>query len=265
MLSETQRTRPLVAVILAAGKGTRMRSELPKVLHRAAGRPLLGWVATAARAAGCERIVAVIGHGAGLVCDEMARDPDGRELAFVLQTEQKGTGHALAQARRAVPGEADLLVLSGDVPMVSPSTLRALAAHLSGGGAGSPWGVVAVAEPDDPGRLGRVIARPGPDGARDLERIVEAADAGPEELAVRTINAGLYVLPAPAIYHDLDRLDDRNAQGELYLTAALGAAARDGRRLVLHRLADPAEAHGVNTPDELAAADRLLRERAEEA
>jgi bifunctional UDP-N-acetylglucosamine pyrophosphorylase/glucosamine-1-phosphate N-acetyltransferase len=252
--------RPLVAVILAAGLGKRMRSALPKVLHRAGGRPLLAWVAAAARAAGCERVVAVIGHGAEDVRREMARDPAGAGLEYALQAEQKGTGHALAQARRAVPEAATLVVLSGDVPLVRPATLAALAALAARAGGGA-WGALAVAELADPGSLGRVIARPRAGGGEELERIVEARDAAPAELALRRINAGLYALPAPEVFAYLDRLDDDNAQGELYLTDALGAAAADGRSIALHALADPAEALGVNTREELAAVDRLLRRR----
>ncbi len=114
--------RPRIAVILAAGKGTRMKSSLPKVLHQAAGRPLLAWVLDAARAAGCERILVVVGHGHERVREEI----QGSDLGWVLQEEQKGTGHALAQAEGEVQGEATLLVLSGDVPLITPSTIESL-------------------------------------------------------------------------------------------------------------------------------------------
>src|SRR3954454_22585305 len=108
--------RPRVAVILAAGKGTRMRSELPKVLHEAAGRPLLAWVVAAARAAGCARILVVVGHGAERVKEVI----QGDDLVWVLQEEQRGTGHALAQAAPHIAGAATVLVLSGDVPLMKP-------------------------------------------------------------------------------------------------------------------------------------------------
>ncbi len=264
MTTDPLRRRPLVAVILAAGKGTRMRSERPKVLHRAGGRPLLAWVVAAARAAGCDRVVAVIGHGAGEVRREMEREV-AAGLELVLQAEQRGTGHALAQTRQAVDGEATLLVLSGDVPLISADTLRGLVARVepaaggAGGGAEAAWGAMAVAEPADPGRLGRVIARGGAED--ELERIVEAADASADELAVRRINAGIYALPAPAVFDYLDRLTPDNAQGEYYLTDALGAAAAGGRRIALVDLADPAEAIGVNNRAELAAVHRRLLDR----
>lgn len=240
--------RPRVAVILAAGKGTRMRSELPKVLHAAAGRPLLQWVIDAARAAGCARILVVVGYGAERVREEI----QGDDLVWVLQTEQKGTGHALAQAEPELSGEALVLVLSGDVPLVTAATLEELATAAEAG-----WGSMAVAELDEPASLGRVISADG----TTLERIVEAADAGPAELAVRRINAGLYALPAPEIFGYLRRLTTDNAQGELYLTDAVTAAAAEGRPVRLVPLADPAEAWGINNRAELARVHRLLIDR----
>jgi bifunctional UDP-N-acetylglucosamine pyrophosphorylase/glucosamine-1-phosphate N-acetyltransferase len=243
-----------VAVVLAAGKGTRMASSLPKVLHLAAGRPLLGWVLDAARAAGCTRILVVVGYGAPEVqaVFPKAENPD---LTWVLQAEQRGTGHALAQAEHKLGGsEATLLVLSGDVPLVTPETLEQLARLAEEPGT---WGAMAVAEPAEPGSLGRVVA--GPEG--HLRKIVEAKDATAEERAIRLVNAGLYALPAPAIFDYLRRLNPLNAQGELYLTDAPTLAAADGHIIRLLALADPEESLGVNTPDELAEVDRRLLAR----
>jgi bifunctional UDP-N-acetylglucosamine pyrophosphorylase/glucosamine-1-phosphate N-acetyltransferase len=244
--------RPRIAVILAAGKGTRMRSALPKVLHRAAGRPLLAWVVDAARAAGCERILVVVGHGQGQVREEI----QGSDLGWVLQEDQKGTGHALAQVEGEVREEATLSVLSGDVPLVTPSTIAALAAAAEAG-----WGAMAVAELAEPGSLGRVLVYKS--GA--FKGIVEARDASPEELAVRRINAGLYALPAPNIFQYLRRVRTDNAQGELYLTDAVTGAAADGRAVRLVTLADPDEALGVNDRADLARIHRLLLDRHLEA
>jgi bifunctional UDP-N-acetylglucosamine pyrophosphorylase/glucosamine-1-phosphate N-acetyltransferase len=238
-------SRPRIAVILAAGKGTRMRSSLPKVLHRVAGRPLLAWVVAAARAAGCERILVVVGHGHERVREVI----EGADLSWVLQSEQQGTGHALAQAEREVEGAATLVVLSGDVPLIAPATIARLAAAAEAG-----WGAMAVAELAEPGLLGRVIV----DENGDFKRIVEARDATPEELAIRRINAGLYALPAPEIFEYLRRLTTDNAQGELYLTDAVTNAAADGRPVRLLALADPDEALGVNDRAELAHVHRLL-------
>jgi bifunctional UDP-N-acetylglucosamine pyrophosphorylase/glucosamine-1-phosphate N-acetyltransferase len=241
-------SRPRIAVILAAGKGTRMKSSLPKVLHRVAGKPLLQWVVDAARAAGCERILVVVGHGAGRVREEIVGD----DLGWVLQAEQKGTGHALAQAEAEVQGEATVLVLSGDVPLVQPATLDRLASAAEEG-----WGTMAVAELDEPGSLGRVIV----DESGAFRKIVEARDATPRELAVRRVNAGIYAFPAPDIFDYLANLKANNAQGELYLTDAVTNAAADGRPVRLVTLPDPDEALGVNDRIELARVHRLLISR----
>jgi bifunctional UDP-N-acetylglucosamine pyrophosphorylase/glucosamine-1-phosphate N-acetyltransferase len=245
-----------IAVILAAGKGTRMASDLPKVLHPAAGRPLLGWVLQAARAAGCARILVVVGHGAEAVRAAFS-GAENADLTWVLQAEQRGTGHALAQAEPDLAGtRATVLVLSGDVPLVTPKTLENLARLAED----SPsWGAMAVAELADPGSLGRVISAGGPGGA--LRKIVEARDASPEVRAIRLINAGLYALPAPMIFDYLRRLQPNNAQGELYLTDALTLAVDDGRTVRLLPLADPEEALGVNNRLELAEVHRRLLER----
>lgn len=247
---------PVVAVVLAAGQGTRMRSDRPKVLHEAAGRPLLAWVLDAARSAGCERVAVVVGHQA----ERVRRAFAGAGVEWVLQERQLGTGHALAQVESlvgsgpgAVPDDSLLLVLNGDVPLVTPATLRRLVRS-----ARSHWGALAVAELDEPGRLGRVVPRR--DAPDRLERIVEAADADEEELAIRTVNAGLYALPTE-VFRYLARLDPDNVQGEIYLTDALVAAAGDGRAVHLLRLEDPEEAFGVNTRDELARVAEVLRAR----
>ncbi len=246
-----------LAVVLAAGQGTRMRSALPKVLHRAGGKALLAWVLDAARAAGCERILVVVGHGAEAVQAELAA-PD---LTWVLQAEQRGTGHALAQVAPHVSGDATLLVLSGDAPLVRAETLVALALA----GEASPGGALAVADLADPASLGRVFMTADSDsissGWRALDRIVEARDASPQELRQTTVNAGLYALRAPEVFADLARIGTNNAQGELYLTDAVTLAAREGRRVACFPLVDPAEAWGVNNRRELSDVHRRLLDR----
>jgi bifunctional UDP-N-acetylglucosamine pyrophosphorylase / glucosamine-1-phosphate N-acetyltransferase len=225
-----------------------MKSSSPKVLHRVAGRPLLAWVIDAARAAHCERILVVVGHEAEQVRQEIAGD----DLGWVLQAEQKGTGHALAQAEGEIGGAATLLILSGDVPLVTPATLDRLASAAASG-----WGALAVAELEEPGSLGRVIV----DESGAFRKIVEARDARPRELAVRRVNAGLYALPAPDVFDYLRRLKTDNAQGELYLTDAVTAAAADGRPVRWVALPDPTEALGVNDRIELARVHRRLISR----
>lgn len=243
---------PLAAVILAAGKGTRLKSALPKVLHNVAGRPMLEWVLTAARAAGCEQIFVVVGHGADRVREEVEAD----DVTWVLQEEQLGTGHALQQVESCLQTPATLMVLSGDVPLVTPQTLERLATEARSG-----WGSMVVTEMEEPGSLGRVVATP--DGT--LERIVEVADATEEELENTQINAGIYALPAPEIFDFLSRLEPDNAKHELYLTDALTAAVVQGRELALVTLAEAEEAFGVNDRLDLARVHgALLRRKAEE-
>jgi bifunctional N-acetylglucosamine-1-phosphate-uridyltransferase/glucosamine-1-phosphate-acetyltransferase GlmU-like protein len=243
------------AVILAAGQGTRMRSDRPKVLHEAAGRPLLAWVLGAARAAGCPRTLIIVGHQAERVRRAI---PPADDLGWVLQEPRLGTGHALAQVAGRVAEDELLLVLSGDAPLVTAAGLARVAEAAVAGG----WGAMAVAGlagPEEAGSLGRVLRRP--DAPELLERIVEASDATPEELAVTTVNAGLYALPAGDVLGYLARLAPDNAQGEIYLTDALVAAAADDRPVRLVELDDSSEALGVNTPEELERADRVLSGR----
>lgn len=239
---------PKVAVILAAGQGTRLKSRLPKVLHQVSGRPMIHWVLDAAREANCERTIMVVGHGAAEVEQAVASN----DVTFVVQEHQKGTGHALAQVESVLEGPASLLVLSGDVPLISAATLQRILEDENRG-----WGAIAVADVADPGSLGRVVAQP--DGS--LKKIIEASDASQEELKVMSVNAGIYVLPAPEIFQYLRELRSANQQGELYLTDALTAAVEDGKSVHLSRLTDPTEALGVNSRVELAKVHQVLNLR----
>ncbi len=243
---------PRVAVVLAAGQGKRMRSSRAKVLHEVGGRPMLEWVLAAAREAGCEQTFVVVGHGAEEVRALLA----GEDVIWVLQAEQRGTGHALLQVADVLGHAAEMLVLSGDVPLVTARTLEGLTAS-----AGRGWGAMAVAALAAPGNLGRVFTHP--DGS--LDRIVEAVDASKAELEERRINAGIYALPAPEIFGFLRELGTNNAQGELYLTDALTAAAAAGRGVEIYELPDPSEAWGVNDRQQLGVVHRrMLARKAEE-
>ena len=235
-----------MAVVLAAGKGTRLRSERPKVLHEVAGRPMLGRVLATTRAAGCERLLVVVGHGADEVRDAYA----DQEVSFVEQREQLGTGHALAQVEPHLDGPARLLVLSGDVPLLRPATLDRVGAAADG-----VWGALAVAHLDEPGSLGRAMV----EGGR-LSHIVEALDADEVERAATTVNVGLYLLPAPEIFRYLETLEPDPKKGEYYLTDALNAAAAE-HTVAAAELDDPAEALGINSQHDLAVAHRALLDR----
>ena len=239
------------AVILAAGGGERMRSERPKVLHRAGGRALVAWVVAAAREVGCAPIHVVVGSEGEEIRSVLKEEGfDGEDIVWVEQRQQNGSGHALLMVREVLRADTAVLVLSGDAPLVRPPTLRELQGRARDG-----WGSVAVADLDDPGSLGRVIQKDG-----RLERIVEAADAGEQELAIRTVNAGHYALPAPAIFDWLEKLDTDNVQGEFRLTDAVSAAARE-HPVACVRVEDASEVLGVNSRAELAAVQRAFYRR----
>jgi bifunctional UDP-N-acetylglucosamine pyrophosphorylase / glucosamine-1-phosphate N-acetyltransferase len=241
--------RQLIAVVLAAGKGTRMKSRLPKAAHRLWGKAMARYPAEAAREAGAERIVLVVGHEADIV-----RAAVGDDVQYVLQAEQRGTGHAVMQADRALCEADDVLVLNGDLTLVTADELRQLVARHRATGAAA---TILTAELDDPSSYGRVIRRP--DGS--VERLVERRDASPAEVAVREINVGLYCFRAPDLRGCLSRLRPDNDQGEYYLTDVIGLLVAEGGRVEALRASDPQSALGINDRIELSAAAAILRQR----
>ncbi len=240
--------RPLACVVMAGGKGTRMRSAAPKVLHPIWGRPLVGWVLAAVRGAGAERIVVVVPPDAADAVGAAVGDAE-----TVVQEDQLGTGDAVRVAMPALDGFAgDVLVVSGDTPLLTPELLGGLvAAHRSSGAQAT----LATFRLDEPGGYGRVIRASG------SVRIAEARDATDDELAVREVNAGLYVFAADALRPALAGLGTDNAQGELYLPDAIPLIAQAGGLVDAAEIADPALLLGVNTRVELAEAAALLRAR----
>jgi len=244
--------RPLACIVMAGGKGTRMRSATPKVLHPIWGRPLVGWVLAAVRGAGAERIVVVVPPDAAEAVGAAVGDAE-----TVVQEDQLGTGDAVRVAMPALDGFAgDVLVVSGDTPLLTPELLGDLvAAHRSSGAQAT----LATFRLDEPGGYGRVIRAGG------SVRIVEARDATDDELAVREVNAGLYVFAADALCPALAGLGTDNAQGELYLPDAIPLIAQAGGLVDAAEIADPALLLGVNTRVELAGAAALLRARLLEA
>jgi bifunctional UDP-N-acetylglucosamine pyrophosphorylase/glucosamine-1-phosphate N-acetyltransferase len=240
----------LAAVVMAGGLGTRMKSATPKHLHPLLGRRMVDWVIAAAHEAGVERVVVVASpDSAGLY--------DGLEVA--VQERALGTGDAVRSARAALEGLAgDVLVLNGDVPALRPETLHALVeTHRATGAAAT----VLSFEPADTRAYGRIVR----DGDAALARIVEAADASPEELALGEVNSGIYAFRAEKLWPALDKLQPHNAQGELYVTDTLGFLVADGDRCAVHVAADPFEVEGINTRVELATAATALRDRINEA
>ena len=237
------------AVVLAAGMGKRMHSDLPKVLHPVCGQPLLVYVLYALAAAGLARPIIIVGHGAGEVRAVVA---DRAE--FVEQRDQLGTGHAVLQALPLIETSSDpVLVLYGDTPLLEAATITALVElHRASRAAAT----MLTAELVDPGGYGRVIRRP--DGV--VTRIVEEADATPEEARVREINAGTYVFDPRALSEGLDALRPANAQGEYYLTDTMGWLLSKGRR-VEALMADAEQTMGINSRRELAAVEAVMRRR----
>src|SRR2546429_6995216 len=238
---------PLDVIVLAAGLGKRMRSELPKVLHPLAGRPLLAHVLDAVRTLAPRKIFVVHGHGAERV---RAAFPDAG-VDWVLQAEQIGTGHAVLQALPQVASDADVLILYGDVPLVRPATLK----RLLEGARGSLG--VAVAELDDPSGYGRIVR----DAAQRVARIVEQKDATASELAIREVNAGFFCLSARRLAPWLSKIGNDNAQNEYYLTDLVALAVADAVPVVAVKVEDPWEVAGVNSMQGLAVLERVCQGR----
>ena len=239
---------PLDVIVLAAGLGKRMRSDLPKVLHPLAGRPLLAHVIDAARALAPRKIFVVHGHGADKV---RATFPDSG-VDWVLQAEQLGTGHAVLQALPQVSPDADVLIVYGDVPLVRPATLKRLVEGARGGVA------VLVAELADPSGYGRIVR----DYAQRVARIVEQKDATASELAIREVNAGFFCLSARRLAPWLSKINNDNAQKEYYLTDLAALAVADNVPVVAIRAEDQWEVAGVNSTQELAVLERVCQGRA---
>jgi bifunctional UDP-N-acetylglucosamine pyrophosphorylase/glucosamine-1-phosphate N-acetyltransferase len=242
----TKGNEKLGAVVMAAGLGTRMRSDVPKHLHPLLGRRMVDWVLASARELGADPLVVV---SAPATADAF----DGLEVA--VQEEPRGTGDAVLSARNALEGRAeDVVVLSGDTPLLTPRLLRDLVETHRREDA---WATVLSFEPEDPRHYGRVLR--GGDGR--LAAIVEAGDATPEQLEVREVNSSIYVFRAERLWPILDRLAPHNVQGELYLTDTVSLLVSDGGRVAVHKGGDPMETEGVNTRAELAAAAAALRDR----
>jgi bifunctional UDP-N-acetylglucosamine pyrophosphorylase/glucosamine-1-phosphate N-acetyltransferase len=237
---------PLSIVILAAGQGKRMKSDLPKVLQPLAGRPILAHVLEAAKTLQAAAIHVVYGHGGERVREALAAEP----VSWVLQAEQLGTGHAVAQAMPAIPDDHDVLVLFGDVPLVQARTIGNLAAQASPRSIG-----VLTVELADPTGYGRIVR----DGAGNVVRIVEQKDANTKERAIREINTGLMSAPAGALRKWLAALRNDNAQGEYYLTDIIVAAVRDGLRVNAVIAPTEMEVLGVNDKVQLAQLEAALR------
>lgn len=242
----------LVAIILAAGKGTRMASDLPKVVHEVADAPMVEWVARACRDAGCGRIIIVVGHRQELVRAIFDGDDD---VEFVVQDEQLGTGHAVQCAEDTLKGfDGDVIVLAGDGPLVRAEALRGLVEHhrrVDGSA------TLATAIVDDPAGYGRILRN----DAGVFTGIVEEKEATDAQRSVQEINPSVYCFKADELFQALSAVNRSETSGEYYLTDVPALLAQGGRRIDAVNSLQPDEALSINTPAQLAEVDRILRAR----
>jgi bifunctional UDP-N-acetylglucosamine pyrophosphorylase/glucosamine-1-phosphate N-acetyltransferase len=250
--SEKENSSALAVVIMAAGKGTRLKSKRPKVLHEIGGKPLLAHViAAAGHVVAPENIYVIVGHQAERVRAALA----ATGVQFVEQTDQRGTGHALQCARAAVAGYESLLVLSGDVPLIRRETIdRMWKFHTAEGAAMT----ILSARPENPTGYGRIV-RKAADSA-DVEAIVEQKSLAPAQEKIGEINSGIYAFKSAPLLAHLDKLTANNAHGELYLTDMAGILRAAGERVVAVEAENAAEVLGANTIAELVALDATMRD-----
>ena len=263
----------LGVVVMAAGRGTRMRSEQAKVLHQIVGRPMIRYALDVARAVAGHSVAVVVGHQAAQVRavleSALAGQSGGAAVHIVEQVQQLGTGHAVLQTRSVFSfgrgkAPAAYLILNGDTPLLQESTLRALLQTHRAAGATV---TLLTAILDNPGGYGRVVRRTakGASGAihasADVVKIVEDRDASPEERAIREINVGTYVVDGPFLFAALDKVQPHNAQGEYYLTDIVDMAVTQGHRVAALPLTNPDEGLGVNSRLQLAEAEQVIRQQ----
>ncbi len=248
--------RPLDVVVMAAGKGTRMKSRLPKVLQRLAGKPLLGHVLGTAAQLKARSAVVITGHGAAEVETAVAMTSGTLALKFVRQEPQLGTGHAVQQAVPVLADDGLVVVLSGDVPLTQAHTLNALMACVRQAGSTSDCLALLTLDMPNPTGYGRIVRSVQGDS---VLAIVEQKDASPEQLQIHEVYSGIMAVPAKELKTWLAKLDNQNAQGEYYLTDVVKWAVADGVKVVAHRIQDELQVTGVNSPQQLAQLERAYQ------
>jgi len=239
-------------MILAAGKSTRMQSDVPKVLHEVCGRPMLAYVLDEVRAAGAGRLIVVVGHGRQAVIGRFAGQAD---VTWVEQAEQRGTGHAALGCREALRGFAgNVMVIAGDMPLVRRETIAALIrTRIEGDDAVS----IATTELDDPTGYGRIVR----DGAGELMGIVEHRDCKPQQLAIREVNPSYYCFSAERLFEALDQVRPSPPKGEVYLTEAIRVLRESGHSVSAKVRVAAEDAMGVNSRQDLAEVSRAMQKR----
>jgi len=240
-----------LAIVMAAGKGTRMKSDLPKVLVPVCGRPMIDYVIDALEAAGIEKTVVVVGYRADYVRAALA---GRRNVVFAMQAEQHGTGHAVMCAREYLAGhDGAVLVVAGDSPMMQSDSIRELLAEFD---RSRPACILGTGTKEDPSGLGRVVR----DKNGKFAAIVEEKDATAEQKRIREVNLSCYVFNSADLLAALDLIRADNAQGEYYLTDCPGALLAAGKDVRAANVLKPCEALSINNVDELAAVEAAMRE-----
>ncbi len=241
------------SVILAAGMGTRMKSKMPKVLHKVCGKPLSKWVIDASKAAGADKVCAVVGHKA-----ETVKEVLGDVCEFALQAEQKGTGHAVMQAIDVIKNsKGEVVILNGDTPLITAETInKAIEYHKNNGNQAT----VITAILDDATGYGRIVR----DNDGSVLKIVEQKDASEEEKKINEVNSGMYVFDAQSLVYALDKITPNNAQGEYYLTDTLEILLSAGKKIGGYAISDNDEIRGINERVQLNEAEKIMQKRINE-
>lgn len=241
------------SVILAAGMGTRMKSKMPKVLHKVCGKPLSKWVIDASKAAGADKVCAVVGHKA-----ETVKEVLGDVCEFALQAEQKGTGHAVMQAIDVIKNsKGEVVILNGDTPLITAETInKAIEYHKNNGNQAT----VITAILDDATGYGRIVR----DNDGSVLKIVEQKDASEEEKKINEVNSGMYVFDAQSLVYALDKITPNNAQGEYYLTDTLEILLSAGKKIGGYAILDNDEIRGINDRVQLNEAEKIMQKRINE-
>lgn len=241
------------SVILAAGMGTRMKSKMPKVLHKVCGKPLSKWVIDASEAAGADKVCAVVGHKA-----ETVKEVLGDVCEFALQAEQKGTGHAVMQAIDVIKNsKGEVVILNGDTPLITAETInKAIEYHKNNGNQAT----VITAILDDATGYGRIVR----DNYGSVLKIVEQKDASKEEKKINEVNSGMYVFDAQSLVYALDKITPNNAQGEYYLTDTLEILLSAGKKIGGYAISDNDEIRGINDRVQLNEAEKIMQKRINE-
>lgn len=238
-----------VAVVLAAGQGTRMKSDLPKVLFPVLGRPMIQYVLDALAAAGVQRVIAVVGYRAD---DVKAALAERKNVEFALQTERLGTGHAVKMARgHLAEHEGPVIVVAGDSPLLQRQSVAALLDHFYGA---QPSCLLGTLLKEDPSGLGRIVR----DEREEFQEIVEEKDATLPQRQIKEVNMSTYIFDSRELLHALDLLKNDNRQGEFYLTDCPGILKREGKLVQALPILQPCEALSINTLEELAAVEQEM-------